>query len=170
MQPSFHTIPPKTLVGQRLRMSFSDNRTGLLWRGFMPRRKEIANPAGSELISMQVYDQALDISTFHPNMQFDKWAAVEVTGEATVPEGMEAVTLPGGLYAVFLYKGASSAFASVFQYIFQTWLPASGYVVDHRPHFEVMGEKYKNDHPDSEEEIWIPVKPANEPRADNAVD
>jgi AraC family transcriptional regulator len=26
---------------------------------------------------------------------------------------------------------------------------------DDRPHFEILGDKYKNDHPDSEEEIWI---------------
>jgi hypothetical protein len=24
--------------------------------------------------------------------------------------------------------------------------------------FEILGDKYINDHPDSEEEIWIPVK------------
>jgi len=30
--------------------------------------------------------------------------------------------------------------------------------LDNRPHFEVLGEKYKNGDPESEEEIWIPVK------------
>jgi len=25
-------------------------------------------------------------------------------------------------------------------------------------HFELLGEKYKNNHPDSEEEVWIPIK------------
>lgn len=50
---------------------------------------------------------------------------------------------------------------SIFQYIFGTWLPASGYYLDNRPHFEILGHKYKNNDPDSEEEIWIPVKPKN---------
>jgi AraC family transcriptional regulator len=45
-----------------------------------------------------------------------------------------------------------------FQYIFGTWLPNSEYVLDNRPHFEILGEKYKNDDPTSEEEIWIPIK------------
>jgi hypothetical protein len=27
-----------------------------------------------------------------------------------------------------------------------------------RPHFAKMGEKYKNEDPDSEEELWIPIK------------
>lgn len=140
-------------------MSFADNKTGLLWRGFMPRRKEISN-TGPDLFSIQVYDRVFDGSRFDPHLEFEKWAAVEVPADTAVPEEMETFVLPGGLYAVFLYKGASSAFAPTFQYIFHTWLPASGYVIDHRPHFEVLGAGYKNDHPDSEEEIWIPVKPA----------
>jgi AraC family transcriptional regulator len=43
-------------------------------------------------------------------------------------------------------------------YIFNTWLPKSGYQLDRRPHFEILGEKYKNNNPDSEEEIWIPIQ------------
>ncbi|MGK2861531.1 MAG: GyrI-like domain-containing protein [Chitinophagaceae bacterium] len=46
----------------------------------------------------------------------------------------------------------------MFSYIFNTWLPPSGYDLDNRPHFEILGEKYKNDDPLSEEEIWIPIK------------
>ena len=35
----------------------------------------------------------------------------------------------------------------------------SKYSIDNRPHFEIIGEKYKNNDPNSEEEIWIPIKP-----------
>jgi AraC family transcriptional regulator len=31
--------------------------------------------------------------------------------------------------------------------------------LDDRPHFEVLGEKYKNNDPTSEKEIWIPILP-----------
>jgi AraC family transcriptional regulator len=67
-------------------------------------------------------------------------------------------SIPGGLYAVFDYKGSSTD-SSIFQYIFETWLPNSDYELDNRPHFEVLGDKYKNNDPASEEEIWIPIKP-----------
>ena len=67
---------------------------------------------------------------------------------------MEAFTLRGGLYAVFDYQGNSP---EIFQYISQKWLPNSDYKLDKRPHFEILGEKYKNNNPDSEEEIWIPI-------------
>lgn len=74
-----------------------------------------------------------------------------------MPSGMETFVLPKGLYAVFKYKGVHTDH-SIFQYIFQTCLPGSGYVLDNRPHFEVLGDQYKNSDPASEEEIWIPIK------------
>ena len=63
------------------------------------------------------------------------------------------------VYAVFVHKGAAGSGPEIFRYIFGKWLPESGYLPDKRPHFEILGEKYKNEDPDSEEEIWIPVKP-----------
>jgi AraC family transcriptional regulator len=70
---------------------------------------------------------------------------------------METIILQRGLYAVFDYKGLNTD-NSIFQYILGTWLPTSDYELDNRPHFEVLGDKYKNNDPTSEEEIWIPIK------------
>ena len=139
-------------------MSFSDNKTFELWRSFMPRRKEIQNNIGTELYCIQVNGQ-MDFNNFNPNIKFEKWAAIEVTDFNTVPHEMETIILPGGLYAVFLYKGAASAAQKTFHNIFGTWLPNSDYALDDRQHFEMLGEKYKNEDPNSEEEIWIPIKP-----------
>lgn len=47
----------------------------------------------------------------------------------------------------------------MFRYIFGTWLPASGYVLDDRPHFEVLGPGYRPDDPEAEEDIFIPIRP-----------
>ena len=124
----------------------------------MPRRKEIPNSAGTDLFSIQVYDTPRFFSQFNPDKEFDKWAAMEVSVFDEVPVDMEPFTLAGGQYAVFLYHGAASAGAAMFQYIYATWLPASGYVLDERPHFEILGDRYKNEDPDSEEEIWIPIR------------
>lgn len=122
----------------------------------MPRRKEIDNAVGTDLISMQVYNGVLQADKLGPHHTFDKWAAIEVTDHDNIPVGMEPFTIPEGLYAVFHYKGASTD-TSIFQYIFSTWLPSSPYRLDDRPHFEVLGKKYKNNDPSSEEDIWIPI-------------
>jgi len=158
MEPRIEIAEPKKLVGQRMKMSFSDNKTHELWYGFMSRKKEIRNSAGQVLFSLQIYPPGF-FSNFNPDTQFEKWAAIEAEDFNDVPDEMEAFTLQGGMYAVFLHKGPASDGPRTFQYIFGTWLPASDYKLDDRPHFELLGDKYKNDDPESEEEIWIPVKP-----------
>ena len=156
MTPKITNIEQKKLIGQRLSMSLLQNKTGQLWGQFAPRIKEISSRTSSNKISMQVYPTDY-YKNFSPANEFEKWAAVEVSNFNEVPEGMETFILDGGLYAVFDYKG-SSADPSIFQYIFSVWIPNSKYLVDDRPHFEVLGEKYKNNDPDSEEEIWIPIR------------
>lgn len=156
MQPRIENLKEKKLIGKRIRMSLINNLTGRLWGGFMPRRNEIKNKLTSERISMQVYD-SLYYEDFKPSNEFEKWATVEVTDFDIIPNEMESFALTGGLYAVFDYKG-SSADNSIFQYIFMTWIPSSAYQLDDRPHFEVLGDKYKNNDPSSEEEIWIPIR------------
>jgi AraC family transcriptional regulator len=156
MEPRIETINEKKLAGKRLTMSLSDNKTGELWKSFMPRRKEIIGNLTNDFISMAIY-QPTHFADFNPTNDFEKWAAVEVTDFEHVPTDMETFTLAGGLYAVFDYKGSSTDIR-IFQYIFGVWLPNSDYQLDDRPHFEVLGDKYKNADPTSEEEIWIPIR------------
>lgn len=157
MKPKIEKLIEKKLIGNRITMSLVNNKTGELWRNFMPHRKEISNAVSNDLISMQVYQPSYFVN-FNPTNEFEKWATIEVTNFDTVPNEMETFLLEGGLYAVFEYKGSSND-PSIFQYIFGTWLPGSNYHLDNRPHFEVLGDKYKNNDPNSEEEIWIPIKP-----------
>lgn len=143
------------MVGKKIKMSLADNKTFELWRSFMPERMKIQNKLSSDLISMRVYNEPVNLQNI--NQQFEKWAAIEVVDFNDVPAAMESFTLPAGLYAVFDYKGLNTD-NSIFVYIFKEWLPGSKYLLDERPHFEMLGEKYKNNDPASEEEIWIPIK------------
>ncbi len=154
MEPRIITLPEKKLIGKRLKMTFANNRTFELFRSFMPARKAITNTVGTDVFCVQVYP---GIPDFKQDIEFEKWAAIEVSDFNNIPDGMEAHTLKGGLYAVFHYVGSSTDLR-IFDYIFQTWLPNSTYQLDAREHFEILGEKYKNNDPASEEEIWVPVK------------
>jgi AraC family transcriptional regulator len=158
LQPRIELLTPKKLIGKRQTMSLADNQTGSLWKSFMVRRKEIKNTLSNHLFSIQVYPASFDFSFSNPHAEFEKWAAIEVADFNTVPPEMETLILPGGLYVVFQYKGLSTD-PAIFEYIYESWLPNSiEYELDSRPHFEILGEKYKNNDPDSEEEIWIPVQ------------
>lgn len=157
MKPRIEISNEKKLVGKRLTMSFSNYQVGELWKNFMPRQKEINNNLTSDLVSMTVY-KPTHFADFNPTNEFEKWATVEVADFDNVPKEMETFILPSGLYAVIDYKGLNTD-NSIYQYILGTWLPNSDYLLDDRPHFEILGEKYKNNDPTSEEEIWIPIKP-----------
>ena len=157
MIPRIETINEKKLVGKRITLSYADYRIGELWGSFMPRRKEITNTLTNDLISLVVYAPNHFID-FKPTNEFERWATVEVEDFNKLPDEMETYNLSNGLYAVFNYKGMSSGASAFFQYIYTEWVPNSNYILDDRAHFEVLGEKYKNNDPSSEEEIWIPIK------------
>ena len=157
MSPIIELINEKKLVGKRMTMSYADYRVGELWANFMPRRKEITNKLTNDLISLVLYSSTHFVD-FKATNEFERWATVEVASFDNVPDVMETFILSSGLYAVFHYTGLSTGISSFYQNIFTVWLPNSGYNLDNRAHFEVLGEKYKNNDPSSEEEIWIPIK------------
>jgi AraC family transcriptional regulator len=158
MLPKIDTIHEKKLVGCKRTMSYANYRIGELWSHFMPRRKEITNCLSNDLVSLAVY-KSNHFDDFSPANEFERWATVEVEDFTNVPDEMETFILPAGLYAVFHYIGSSSDISGFYQQIFNVWLPGSQYVLDDRPHLEILGEKYKNNDPLSEEDIWIPIKP-----------
>lgn len=139
-------------------LSYANYKIGQLWGSFMPYRKHINNPLPNELIALTLYT-ADHFTNFKPTNEFEKWACIEVVDFEKIPTGIEGFVLSGGLYAIFHYRGSSTEIAAFYRSIFEEWLPNSNYTLDQRPHVEVMGEKYKNNDPDSEEEIWIPIKP-----------
>jgi len=155
MVPSIQLHPEITLIGKRMDMTFSNDLSVAMWQSFMPRRHEIKGCLGADLYSVQVYPEAFD---FGMDTLFSKWAAVPVSDATAIPAGMEVLTIPAGLYAVFTYRGIPANAGPFFRSIFTEWLPASTYDLDHRPHFELLGSLYKHNDPNSEESVWIPVK------------
>ncbi|MEP0365669.1 MAG: GyrI-like domain-containing protein [Cyclobacteriaceae bacterium] len=156
LNPSIITIPEMHFIGMSLLMAVANNRVAELWRSFGPRKKEIENVVSADSYSMEIYGADF-FQSFDPHKEFEKWAAVRVSHGTSVPEGMQALTIPASEYAVFDYKGSSSMASDFYQQIYGVWLPASGYALDSRPHLAVMGEKYKNNDPESEEQIFIPI-------------
>lgn len=147
----------KKLIGKSIKMSYANNLTPKLWQSFMPFRNEIKNRINNDFISMQIFPK-----DFHKRVdkdkEFEKWATVEVSNFDEIPSEMKTFTIPAGSYVVFLHKGSISEARNTFMYIFGEWLPKSKYNLDLRPHFEVLGDKYNKDSPESEEEIYIPIK------------
>lgn len=158
-EPRFEEFNQTLLVGMRTRMNLIENKTHDLWSRFMPARHEIRNTKGSEFYSVEIYPDINYFSAFNPGRTFEKWAAIAVKSHSEpLPEGMEKLTIDGGLYAVFTYRGRPSEAQGMYRYIYSEWVPESEYELDARPHFAVMGAGYKGEDPGSEEELWIPLR------------
>jgi len=158
MLPSIQPFPHTKLVGQKMNMSFAQDKTLELWQSFAPRKKEIKNIVNSDLYSVEIYPTPTFFQNFDPTRQFEKWAAIAVSKIEEIPKGMQSLAIPEGLYAVFPYKGKPSEAMKTFRYIYSEWLPNSEYEIDSRPYFALMGDKYKGEHSESEEEFWVPIK------------
>jgi AraC family transcriptional regulator len=156
-QPRIVEFPPRLVAGMRVSMSLTDDRTFVLWNNFMKQRSSLANVAGSELYSIRSYSPGY-FRSFDPSAAFDKWAAAPVDSDDALPAGMQSLNIPGGEYAVFTYKGTSEMAGPFYEYVYMKWLPSSGYILDDRPHFEIMGPRYRHGDPDSEEDVYIPVR------------
>ncbi|SFR68356.1 GyrI-like domain-containing protein [Maribacter stanieri] len=157
MKPRIVELKSKQLVGLNQEMSLVDNKTFELWKNFRQRSKNILNKSSQDFISLQIYPKGY-FETFSPAKRFVKWACVEVDDNKSISTDFQSLNLEGGLYAVFDYKGTAESAPAFFQYIYGEWIPKSDYILDDRPHFEVLSDKYKNNDPASEEEIWIPIK------------
>lgn len=147
----------RKLIGLSQEMCLIDNGTFNLWKNFRERSKEVLNRSSDDFISLQEYPVDY-FKAFSPANRFVKWACVEVENLEFVPEKMNSLIVESGLFAVFNYKGTAQNVQAFFQFIYGEWIPNSDYILDDRPHFEVLGVKYKNNDPNSEEEVWIPIR------------
>ncbi len=155
IDPKIVEIQEKKMLGMRLEMSLVDNKTGDLFSKFMPRRKEIGTIVSDGTYALQQYD----FKSFSPQTVFEKWACVEVNDFMNIPDEMETFILQSGIYAVFTHKGTTENFIQLMKYILHAWLPNSNYKLDDRPHFEFLTSTYLGpNNPDSEEEVWIPIR------------
>lgn len=158
MEPKIVDAQERKLVGLRIETTIAEDRPGELWRRFKPRVKEIAARANENFYSVQVFEGDLKFEDIQPDTAFEKWAAVEVNDLDSIPEGLEALTLPSGKYAVFIHKGMPCDFPRTARFIYGAWLPDSGFELNGRESFEVMGPDYLPTDPDAEEEVWVPLK------------
>jgi AraC family transcriptional regulator len=68
MEPKIVTIEPRKLVGMRMRMSQSSDRTPELFRSFMSGRKNIKNMSGTDTYCLQVFDMDTNFRAFTPEI------------------------------------------------------------------------------------------------------
>jgi AraC family transcriptional regulator len=95
---------------------------------------------------------------FEPDGGFSYLIASEVTHTEDIPEGMVCKTIPPATYAVFTAHGKMpEAIQETTKYIYQEWLPASGYQHAGTPDFELYDERSTVGGEDALVDIHIPI-------------
>lgn len=152
MNPTLKTIGQKHFIGLRGSMHHGQmDKIISLWKKFMPNKFKVTSTINEELIALQDYK---DFS--NTKLAFDIWACAEVSDLNYIPQGLSGLTISAGEYAIFVLKGMDAS--ALYRQILSEWLPNSGYEVDSRPHFQVMGKKYINNSDKSEEDVYLPIK------------
>lgn len=139
-------------VGDRREVPLAEAaaRIGALWRDFM----------ATVPLPGQIGQETYGITCTFDGVNMEYMAGVRVEGfenlDAAVPAGRVAV--PAAEYAVFTHVGTNDRIPETWEGIME-WVRTNGRFVDgDSPPLEIYGAAYDPASPNSQFEIWFPVK------------
>lgn len=153
MEPRIVKLDAMTLVGM---VYFGDNQNGeisQLWVEFNPEVGQIPAVEPDSAFGFCFTDDRES-----PNFWY--MASVAVRELSEIPPTMVAKTVPAQTYAVFTHRGPVSNISATYAYAHNNWLPHSDYEIAAPFDFEYYDPRFRGpDNPESETDIYIPVKP-----------
>jgi AraC family transcriptional regulator len=152
MEPKFVELEGFTVVGMRY---FGDNKNQEIkdmWGEFNKKCNLIQN--------VKENSPCLGVCSMIPGEKekFEYVAGLMVSKTDPIPEGFVSRELKPQKYAVFTHKGSLETLKDTYNFIYATWLPNSGYECAETPDFEWYDDRFKDFAPDSEFDIYVPIK------------
>lgn len=148
--PKIVEVEPKTLVVLARRFDISTRgEIPKLWQDYFDQGIEAENmvPGAMWGVSFEFSDNG-----------FKYGCGVEVTKPAGMSNGCCVVRMVGGTYAVLSQKIAVSQFPAMFDFVYNDWMPKSGY----EPAEGAAAERYPHNAAETPDamtcEVWAPVK------------
>jgi len=89
---------------------------------------------------------------------FEYVAGLPVSEIEDIPEDFVVREVSEHTYAVFAHEGDLASLGKTYEYIYETWLPQSGYALAQKLDFEYYNEDFRDFAPDSVFYIYIPIK------------
>jgi len=156
MEPKIIKKEDFTIVGLRYFGKNEHNEIPELWNQFNKRMEEMGgleHETGEAAVGLCITpdDEPLEGA-------FEYVAGALVDEVEEVPEDFVVRHVPEQTYAVFEHKGDMPSLSKTYEYIYETWLPQSGYQISSRMDFEYYNEDFKNFAPDSIFYIYIPIE------------
>ena len=135
------------------------NEIGMLWGRFNTYYEDNPKAFKDEAKPKVGWELHITTDEYEDTKQYYVMVGVEVSVIEDLPLPAFAKVLPAGSYAVFTLKG-EEMFSNWGDAIYKDWLPGSAY----EEALQITIERYDEDRfkgwgdPDSEVEIWVPVK------------
>lgn len=106
--------PQKRLAGQRVRTSMQKAQQDCpaLWQSFGPG---IGGIAGAKLAQ-----GSFGLCVMLNEADFDYWAAVEIDASASLPDGLESIEVPAGLYATTTVPNLEKL-GPAYMFLYEDW-------------------------------------------------
>jgi predicted transcriptional regulator YdeE/DNA-binding transcriptional MerR regulator len=158
MEPKYITKPGFTVMGLRY---FGKNEKGEiadLWDSFNQRVAELGglpHETGEAAIGLCITPEDAP-----PDGSFEYVAGFPVSQVEDIPEVFVVRQVPEYTYAVFAHRGDLASLGKTYEYIYESWLPQSGYQLAAKIDFEYYDQDFKDFAPESVFYIYVPIQKA----------
>ncbi len=160
VHPRIVELPEIRVAGIRGETTLRDNRLRELWDRTNSLYSQIPNriPGGRSFGICEACAENT-LYTMNEDILFTEVAGTEVSSFEGLTEPFMQKVIPGGRYAVFTHRGTLRMLPQTFDYIWGTWFLTTKEELDWREDFELYDERFLGyDHPDSEVDLYIPVR------------
>jgi AraC family transcriptional regulator len=155
MEPKIVSLGPLCLAGRPYYGSPEGGAFGKAWMRF----DTMHNPVPGRVEPRLYYGLEIYGPEFMPEHNWTYMPAVQVSDLSQLSGTLFGKTLPACTYAVFTAKHGLASIPEAFMYVYQTWLPSSGYEVAYPFDFELYDdERFHGDGPNEEIDVYIPIK------------
>ena len=149
---------PLKVIGMLIRTNMLENKIPKLWDEFIGRMEELNEIAVPECTLGICLAVAVD--DISDNTDFGYIAGRVVKNNSFIPDGMIYHELLEQEVAVFTHVGSLDNLSETYNYIYEEWLPESGYELADGDEVEWYDSRFKYDSADSQMDIHIPIKKA----------
>lgn len=154
MEPKIVDCDAMTVVGMEYVGKDEYGEIPALWDRFNPRCQEVTH-LRRPIAALGVCGE------MRADGNFSYIAGFWVDEVDAVPDGMVVKQIPPATYAVFTHCGplfgVEHDLAATYRFIYQEWMPTSGYRRAPTQSFELMDERFAFGQEQSEMAIYVPV-------------
>jgi AraC family transcriptional regulator len=154
-EPVIVELDEMNVVGIQILFSLDCNLIPVLWERFATRMQEIENVSQKD-VALEI---SYDVQGKAEEETFFVLVGMIVEDVTEIPEGMTYKHIPAHKYAMFTHYGPISQIYDTYDRIFNEILPRSAYEFDEKAcEIEWYDGRFKKDSPDSEYDIYVPVR------------